>query len=85
MNMRNGKQGLPNIPDLAMAKALNLGAEKPVRIPVVYKCAECGIGFKTAHIIPESKAPEGLTGMVIPTVCLKCVEKQRDDESPAKV
>ena len=78
---RNGGQ-IPSIPDLAMAKALDLGAEQPVRIPVVFKCAECGTGFKTAHFIPESKAPKGLTGMIVPGICLTCVEKQREQSTP---
>ena len=75
----NGRQ---SIPDLAMAKALDLGAEQATRIPIVFKCAECGVGFKTAHFVPESKAPKDLTGMIVPSICLTCVEKQREQSTP---
>ena len=80
MSRRNGKQGIPDISKLALDKATLLGAEKPVRIPIVFKCAECGNGFKTAHFVPETKAPKDLTGMVVPSICLTCVEKQRERE-----
>ena len=83
MSRRQGKEGIPQIKDIAMAKALDLGAEKPVRIPIVFKCAKCGMGFKTAHIVPESKAPKDLTGMIVPSICLTCVEAERD-ESPSE-
>ena len=77
MSRRNGKQGIPQIKDIAMEKAVLLGADNPVRIPIVFKCAECGVGFKTAHFVPESKAPKDLTGMVVPSICLTCLEAKR--------
>jgi hypothetical protein len=80
MSLRNGKQQpRMSIPDVAMSKAYEIGKEKPIRIPFLYKCAQCGISLQSAHILPESKIPEGLTGMVVPSVCLKCVEKQRGE------
>lgn len=84
MSNRNGRQGIPQIKDVAMEKAVLLGAEKPVRIPIVFKCADCGMGFKTAHFVPESQAPKTLKGFVIPGLCLTCVEKHREDESTSK-
>ncbi len=83
--MRNGKQR-PRLSRQAVEKAVLLGADKPKRIRLVYQCTECQIKLKTSHIIPESKAPEGLEGMLIPSICVKCLEKkiagQGDADAP---